>query len=165
MANQGLSPDKDSGIGANELGILLKIHAEERDHFRHHMTQRTSIANFLVTISAAIVGLLANSGVSSRMWPLPTLLCGIGLYGFIINWKLNERGSLHDKFSDRIFYYLDRTYPDANLKRLFDQATSLNNRSFRLIHFLSLNLVWQLLYGVMFLGGIALLMFSPPYKP
>lgn len=74
---------------------VLAYWKEHREQLRQSETQRSTLTNLLLVITAALSALIVQQKFSSEMIPLSALIVTLGVYGAISVAKYYERASYH----------------------------------------------------------------------
>ncbi|MFG1872443.1 hypothetical protein [Micromonospora arborensis] len=75
--------------------MILAYWNEHRQQLRQSESQRSTITNFILVITAGLTGLIVQQQFSSATIPLGILITLIGLYGAVTTAKYHERASYH----------------------------------------------------------------------
>lgn len=134
---------------ADSTDIFLKILEQSWTQARQSEDQRAFLTNLIVLISAAIYGVLTQTGFAKRALPLTIALIVLGLYGAIASEKFYERYRHHIYRAGAIRKRLEELYPDSQIEKLMDNADREHSSKYpilaRKIHLHSLWLVLHLL--------------------
>lgn len=83
------------------LDVWVRMYEEQIRHVRHHEALRSSSTNFVVVISAAVLGLFAADMTSEWRWLLGPFVVVINVYGLLMGLIHYERSRLHHAVADR----------------------------------------------------------------
>lgn len=128
----------------NDTDFLLKIYEEERTQARHTEEQRATITNFVILISAAIIGFFATKGVDKNSLMLAVLLVFLGVYGAIFCSKLYERWFFHIRRSREIREHIVDLHHDTEIRELLDSAVKKHKEEYPLLYKIRLHNLWVL---------------------
>ncbi len=108
---------------ADEKDVLLAMYNDECTHRRHHETQRSNVANLLLAISSALIGVMLVDGKLARPdHYLGIFMFLIAIFGILLTAKLYERFDLHRERAKKIRYRLDHLSPTLGLEAMRDDA-------------------------------------------
>jgi uncharacterized protein YacL len=144
--------DKESAL----LDILWKNCQEHWQQGRHHELQRSSVANVLIAISGAVIGLVTfDKSIDISDAPLTIFLIVIAVFGVVFSAKHYERFSFHIRRAKGYREKINNFFPDANLSEIrviADEKHSEKHPKLKKIH---LHYLWFGLYVLIALmGGI-----------
>jgi hypothetical protein len=75
--------------------VVLAYWNEHRQQLRQSETQRATMTNFVIVITAALSGLIVQQKFAATTIPLGILITVIGLFGAVIAAKYHERATYH----------------------------------------------------------------------
>lgn len=90
MSKEGYDPD-----------VWVRMYEEQIRHVRHHEALRSSSTNFVIVISAAVLGLFAADMISEWGWLLALFVVVINVHGLLMGLMHYERSRLHHAVADR----------------------------------------------------------------
>jgi hypothetical protein len=102
----------------DDTNVLLKYYEEHRTQGRHAESQRSIVSNYIITISAAILGFTIQKGFALDSLPLTIFLIIIGTYGAIISWKLYERFEYNMTLAKQISKRIAELHPEMNFDEI-----------------------------------------------
>lgn len=139
---------------ADKTDILLKFWEEQWTQARQCETQRSTMANFIISIYAAGIGIIVVADFAYKALPVAIFLLVMGVFGNLFSAKLFERWRLHQeraiKWSERI----DEIEPKAKLIDLFWEAQEKHKSNHPFLNKIALYRLWRLFYYI--LTGIAI---------
>ena len=139
---------------ADATKALLKLYREERTQGRQSETQRSTIANFIITISAVVLGFLVQKGFTMESLPLAILLIGLGIYGAVISVKLYERWEYHMRRAKCWRTRVDELNPDAGIERCRKKARKEQKEKHPILWKIKLHWLWLILHISIALSGV-----------
>ena len=142
---------------ADATDALLAMYESEMSLAKQAEDQRATFTNLVLIIASVILGLIPNSGglVKANL-PMTISLIVLGLYGAVVSQKLYERHRFH---YGRARYYRRRIndlIPDANIRKLMDDAEEEHKKKFKGFYRVSLNRLWTLLHLAIAAVGLTL---------
>ena len=75
--------------------ILLGMYHDSRTHLRHYEAQRSTASNIIIVTTVALIGFMAQGGLTCADWPLSVGLTFLGIYGYLFIAILFERALCH----------------------------------------------------------------------
>ena len=69
---------------ADDTDVLLEFCKLNWEEIRHIENQRATLANLIIIIASAIVGLAVQQGLTRSFLPLIVLMILLGVYGIIV---------------------------------------------------------------------------------
>ncbi len=146
-------------ISADTVIVYWKDH---REQLRQSETQRSTLTNLLLVITAALSALIIQQKFALTTLPLSIFIVLIGAYGAVAVAKYYERASYHLQQARA----LTRSLVDAGVlgsDDFLDEARRLHYERFPRLSRVRLNRLWVLLHlGIMLYGStlLALTAFS-----
>ena len=142
----------------NETDVLWGMYQEHCTQGRHHEDQRSSVANLIISVAAAVVTLLSISNLVTTRWPLASLLLILGLFGALFSLKQYERFRFHMKCASVHKDALEALFPNTKLKKLREDAETAHGRKYAIVQRLHLFIFWFVLnLGIAVLGLVLLI--------
>jgi hypothetical protein len=143
------------------VDILLAYSKEEWEQRRQSENQRSTMTNFILTISSAAMLLIINKGFGFEALPFAILLIPLGLFGAITAEKLYERGEYHIAHTREWRDKINNLYPEAELLRLREKATDKHKSVFgkAILERIRLHKLWVYFNVAITLIGIGLAVF------
>ena len=87
---------------SNEI-TFLELYKDNREHARHHETQRTTMSNLILIITAAVSAMVSiDSKLSTNDLPLTLFISFLGIFGVIFTIKYGCRFGYHLSVSRKI---------------------------------------------------------------
>lgn len=116
----------------NKKDVLLELHKEHYLQIRHYETQRSTVSNLLVIISAAILAFVTyDKALTFADFPLTFMLMIIGLFGAGFCIKYYERSTLNTYRVRKYRAELDKELFDSGLiQPLIVEAAKLQEEKF-----------------------------------
>ncbi len=153
-----LSPAPVTGRAetADDVQVLLKVYEMQWASLRQAEEERTQITNIVLLIASAVVGFVAQNGLTLDKLPLALLLIALGAYGAVTSEKLYERWGF---FRARILGLekkLDTLRPGTELPKLWHEAEGVNSREFPHLNKIRLHHLWIVLHLGIATSGIVL---------
>ena len=141
---------------ADATDALLAMFETEMSLAKQAEDQRATFTNLVLIIASVILGLIPNSGGLIRAnLPMTISLIVLGLYGALVSQKLYERHRFH---YGRARYYrrkINELFPDAEIRKLIDDAEEDHKKRFKRLYRVSLNRLWTLLH--LAIGGLGMI--------
>lgn len=125
--------------------VLLNMFNEHCIHGRQHETQRSTVTSILLSISAALVALVAlDDSINKSDIPVGVFLIGIGIFGAIFCAKLYERFRLHMAHVKIYREKLEKLDPELKINELHWEAEN-NHTRIAGLDIIPLNKLWVFL--------------------
>lgn len=125
-----------------DTDVLLEFCRKSWDEVRHLEEQRVAIANLVILVSSAIVGLAMTREMTDELFPLSLVLLLVGVYGLAATAKLYERYLFELSRFSHFIARLSELHPSAQLLELRGAADS-DHRAKRLwMSRVPLNQIW-----------------------
>ena len=141
---------------ADATDVLLKACEIHYAEAKQAEDQRATLTNIVLLIASAIVGVVAQKGLSKGLLPLSILLILIGVYGAFVSIKQYQRRHLHLDLVDGYFKKIAKLHPTSQLVELSDQVRVEDKQSHPILSKLHVNHLWIALHLVIASGGIIL---------
>jgi hypothetical protein len=135
--------------------ILIKLYDEQRSMVRHHEQQRATISNFLITIAAGLLGLIAHFSFAKDTFGLAVALVFLGIYGGLICEKHYERSRFHASRAQKYRGRIAELVPDAQINQLHILADAEHRSKFPHMEKKHLHSMWLILHAMISLAGLA----------
>jgi hypothetical protein len=135
---------------------ILTYWKEHREQLRQSETQRSTLTNFLLVITAALSALIVHQGFSGGAMPLCVFIIVLGVYGALTVAKYYERASYHLSQARALtstLVSMGCLGPEEEL----DKSRADHYRRFPRLHRLRLHHLWVVLHFGTSLYGTALL--------
>ena len=140
--------------------ILLNMFNEHCIHGRQHEKQRSTVTSILLSISAALIALVAiDDSINKSDIPIGLFLVGIGVFGAIFCAKLYERFRLHMAHVKIYREELEKIVPDSKINELHWKAEGNHTRIARL-DIIHLNKLWIFLNLFIACIGMLIIVFG-----
>jgi hypothetical protein len=141
---------------ANDTDVLLKFCEQQWMEAKQAEDQRAAITNIVLLVASAILGFIAQNGLTSNTLPLTVLLTTLGIYGAIASEKLYERHQFHSARAWSWRERIDQLHPDAQLLKRKEEAVAKHSKKFPLMSKIRLHYLWFTFHGAIALIGIIL---------
>lgn len=144
---------------ADATDVLLKFVEQQWIEAKQAEDQRSTMTNIILVIVAAIIGFIAQKGLSQDTLFLSVLLMILGFYGAITSAKLYERHQFHVK---RLTFWrkrIDELNPDSKLESLKEEANIKHYERFLIIKKIKLYYLWMMLHLLIAFSGSCLTIF------
>lgn len=141
---------------ADDTDVLLKLYEQEWAQARHIEEQRAAITNLILIISAAVLGLISQKGLTPELLPLTLLIIALGIYGVVVTQKLYER---HHFCVDRARFWrkrIDELHPNALIEKTKSDSDAFHLTKFPRLEKLKLHHLWNILHLAIALTGLVL---------
>lgn len=135
------------------LEVLLRFGEEYWEEIRHIEGQRATIANLVMIIASASVGLITQRTMDLSSAPIAMLVIVSGLYGIISTAKLHERYRFLQMRLDVFYDKIDQVVPTAEFNRLRELARQRHEDQFPRLSKIPLHLLWTTLHVVIVVLG------------
>ncbi len=141
---------------ADDTDVLLKMYEQDWEQARQAEGQRATVTNIILVIISAIVGFIAQAGLSLQTLPLTLLLILIGIYGALITQKLYVVFRKHVRRLQAWRKRLDEMHPNAQILKLVGETTAAHTAEYPRLEKLPLHHLWLVLYLAFALIGVVL---------
>jgi fatty-acid desaturase len=148
--------DCQEGLVSTSEAAILAYWKEHREQFRQSETQRSTLTNFLLVITAALSALIVQQKFSVATIPLCVFIILLGLYGALTVAKYYERASYHLSQARALTSTLV-SMGSLGTEEELDNRRADHYRKFPHLHRLRLNRLWVALHVGVLLYGIVLL--------
>ncbi|MFP5285617.1 MAG: hypothetical protein ACLGI9_07760 [Thermoanaerobaculia bacterium] len=138
--------------------MLMGFAGEYWEEIRHIESQRATIANLVMIIASASVGLMSQREFDASRPSLSILVVISGLYGVMTTGKLHERYRFLQKRLDVFYDKIDQLVPEAEFNRLRMLAYDEHLKEFPKLSRLPLYLLWLVLHLAVVVIGLVLLL-------
>lgn len=145
------------GVKDDALEVLLRFAEEYWEEIRHIEGQRATIANLVMIIASASVGLITQRELDSSSLPIATLVIISGLYGIVSTAKLHERYRFLQMRLDFFYEKIDQITPAAKFNQLREDAQQKHEKQFPRLSKIPLHLLWTMLHVVIVVIGVIFL--------
>ncbi len=142
----------------DETDILWGMYQEHCTQGRHHETQRATVTNLIVAVSAGIISLVTyDKQINLTDLPLTAFLTAIGLFGAALSHKHYERFCFHMDRAREYRNELDKLVPQAKITALKQAADDIHKKHFsRGDLAIRLNWLWLCLHFLIAILGVLL---------
>jgi uncharacterized membrane protein YeaQ/YmgE (transglycosylase-associated protein family) len=138
---------------ADTTDVLLKFCEQQWTEAKQSEDQRATFTNIILLIASAVVGVIAQKGVSKGMLPLSILLIVLGLFGAMVPRKLYERHQFHIHRLQNWRKRITELHPDSFLEELKNEAVATHKKEFPISSRLRLNYLWVILHLLIAFAG------------
>ena len=141
--------------------LLWGLYQEYRNHARHSETLRSTVNNYVMVVSSALITLATfDKNIDSSDLPLSLLMIFIGFIGVFFSVSYTERYNRHRERASQVRKHLDemffpKTDGAVNIKTLRTKADEKNKLMF-VRELASGHYFWLVIPLVVFLIGIFL---------
>ena len=141
--------------------VALRFYCENREHLRHHESERTTTLNIFLSAIAALYAIYisspANTPLKSKIIILSIALV-LSIYGAITVEKLSERANLHIDRSHKIQLELAKSDDStAFILALIKESDAEHRKESPVISRIHLHHLWRFTFLVTFLVTTVLL--------
>jgi len=126
----------------DDTDILLRMVEDQLIQTRHTESQRTTITNFIIVMSAAIIGFFTTKDINQNSLPLAIFLVILGVYGAIFCLKLYERWHLQFKLAQIWGDRIAELHPDAKINELRDEVLTEHKRQYPILYKIRVRYLW-----------------------
>ena len=154
----------ERGQMEKDTDVLLEFCRNSWDEVRHLEDQRVVIANLVILVSTAIVGLAMTREVSDELFPLSLLLLLVGVYGLAATAKLYERYLFELSRFSHLTARLGELHPGAQLLELRGAADSDHGAKRLLMARVPLNQIWLCLHWGVVAVAVGLAIINWPWS-
>jgi hypothetical protein len=139
-----------------DTDILLEFCRKSSDEVKHIENQRAAIANIVILVSSAIVGLFVTQEKAGDLFPLSLIILLVGAYGLAATAKLYERYLFELSRFSLLVEKLDELHPNVRLSELREAADRGHRARHSLVSRVSISKIWLSLHWVIIAVGIGL---------
>jgi len=136
---------------ADDVDVLLKFCEEQWAQCRQSEAQRATVTNFVITIAAAALAVMAHKGLGLSCLPLAVFLTILGLYGTLTSAKLYERWRFNRNRARGWYRRIDELRPEAHLMELRGASDAKHGDWLRRVR---LNWLWVALHALITVVGL-----------
>jgi hypothetical protein len=129
---------------------------EHRQQLRQSESQRATLTNYVLVITAALTGLVAQYEFGPRALPLAILIIVVGGYGAVASAKYHERANYHLHQARALTKALSDAGALLDNAAVLEQARADHNERFPLLYRIRLHTLWTTLNAAIALFGTAL---------
>ena len=141
---------------ADDTDVLLEFCKLNWEEIRHIENQRATLANLIILIASAIVGLAVQQGLTRSFLPLIVLMILLGVYGIATTLKLHERYMFAQTRLEYYYERIDKMHPNAQFLGLRRDADEKHRTQFPRMTRLRVYYLWLTLYIAVSLMGCGL---------
>ena len=128
---------------------------EHREQLRQSESQRAVLTNYLLVITSAVSGFIAQQKFAMTTLPLSLLIVAIGLYGALTSAKYHERANYHLFQARALTQALQDMGALADNDPLLAQFRQDHYRAHPRLHRVRLHLLWTGLHvGIAVYGAV-----------
>ena len=140
-----------------QIDILKTLYQENCIFARHHEQLRATITNFVIIVSAALIGLVTfDAQLSMKDLPVTLFIMILGGFGSVFSSKHYERIRLHLRRARKYREQLDKIVKDIDLTQLRDEANRENMEQYGKLAVMKLNNFWTALHLFISVIGLTL---------
>lgn len=124
--------------------LLWRMYSENMGHVRHVEVQRSTITSVMITLSGALLALMASQWRDGRTphWGLSLILILVGILGGVLTAKLYELYVEHKERARTFRKALAGRIPDARIEELKQEADFRWKAEFPWLRPLPLHALW-----------------------
>lgn len=142
---------------AETSDILWGMYQEQCTQSRHHESQRATMTNLFIAVSAGLISLVTyDKAIDVTDLPLTIFLIPLGCFGALFSAKHYERARLHVDRGREYRAKLEEILPGTELSELMGRANKHHNAEFPKVHNWHLNWFWICLHLMIALLGVIL---------
>ncbi|MGX4658066.1 hypothetical protein ACWCHM_30770 [Micromonospora sp. SCSIO 07396] len=141
---------------ADEVDVMLQMWLSRWEQIRQSENQRAAMTNIVIIVVSAILGFVANKGLSPAMLPLSLAVLVLGIYGATLSAKYYERFRFHLSEAAAIRSWLDERLPSLDLETIRSTASAYQAQEFPRLIKIPLYRLWVALHALIALAGLAL---------
>jgi multisubunit Na+/H+ antiporter MnhF subunit len=141
---------------ADRSDILLEYWRDQRTQARNTESQRAVLANLVLLIAAAILGLVAQAGIKKADAILTLLLVLLGLLGAMASAKYYERYNLHIDQAVRFSSLLSSSDAQTDYEAILAPVRDSHAEEYRILSRVRLNKLWLTIHILIALAGCGL---------
>jgi uncharacterized membrane protein len=140
----------------DETEILITFIQQEWAQSRQAEDHRATITNWVITLTAAIVGFVVDKGLTRQTLPLTVMLIVLGAYGMLASMKLYERHLFNVARMREFRKRVDTLNPNAQLLQLLNDARKKHSDEHPRLMRLRFHTIWNWFHFLIILLGIVL---------
>ena len=144
---------------SNETDVLLKFWEEQWEQARQCENQRSTMANLILPIFTAGIGLIVAFDFTLKTLPIAIFLILVGLFGAVFSMKLFERWRLHESRAIKWSEKIDKLNPKANILELFWEAHEEHKKKHPRLSKIALYNLWIWFYLLLVALAVILVFF------
>jgi hypothetical protein len=137
----------------NGNDLVWASYLEQRNSARAFDEQRTSIANFIITIAGALIGFSATSGFAHASVVIYSFVALLGAYGAAVTWKLYETSSFCMERARRTLRLLSGPEVDS-FQEITETTLAGQRKRFRVVARIHLYPFWIALHLLILLYAL-----------
>jgi hypothetical protein len=141
---------------ANDSDVLLKIYEEQMGRAKQNEEQRSTFANIILIVAAAVIAFINQKDINPQSLPLTIFLIVLGTYGVIMSEKLSEQTQSYFERARSIHKRLDELHPKIKLMHRREDADKKHNAKYRFWGKMHVHSLWLILHLSIILIGIIL---------
>lgn len=137
--------------------IFTSLYSEHAAWSRHQESQRSSISNLIITITAISVGLISyDNKIDISDIPFSIFIVLIGLFGIIFVYKYYVQFKYHDSRVEAYKNQLNSIVPNADILDIEKKSDNDHRGKYSLFSKLNLYQIWMVFHGFIVIAGLAL---------
>lgn len=126
----------------DKKALLWNFYNEQRVQGRSFNGQRTSVGNFIIAITGALIVLSTNLSFDKVLIPLAVFIMIISFFGFWATLKLYERQEYHYKRARLILKEIEKIEEVDLFHKIIDDASKLHYKRFRYSKKMPAVIIW-----------------------
>jgi hypothetical protein len=131
----------------DQTDVLIQLWLSRWEQIRHSETQRSTITNMILVLSAAGLGLVFQKGLRAEMLVVSGSITLLGMFGCLVSIKYYERFTFHLREAAALRRRLDEKYPELALATLADEVSKEQILHFKVVARVPLYRLWMTLHG------------------
>ncbi len=137
--------------------IFIELYREHGLWSRHQESQRAVVSNLIITISAALIGVIVfDNQINNADTPATIFIVLLGIFGTLFSYKYYERFHFHDSRIEAYKKELDKFIPEVNISDIEEDADKTSKNKFLFLRKCGLFSFWILFSLSILLLGLIL---------
>ncbi len=137
--------------------IFIELYREHGLWSRHQESQRAFVSNLIITISAALIGLVVfDNQINKADTPATIFIALLGIFGTLFSYKYYERFHYHDSRIEAYKTELDKFISEVNISDIEKKADETSKSKFRFLRKFGLFQFWIMFNLAILLLGLIL---------
>ncbi|KPA10343.1 membrane hypothetical protein [Candidatus Magnetomorum sp. HK-1] len=137
--------------------IFIELYREHGLWSRHQESQRAVVSNLIITIAAALIGLVVfDNQINNADTPATIFIILLGVFGTLFSYKYYERFHFHDSRIEAYKTELDKFILEVNISAIENEADKSSRNRFRFLRKLGLFQFWIMFNLSILLLGLIL---------
>ncbi len=140
--------------------LLWEYSHEQREIGCSMDQQRSTVTNFIITLTGGLIALITVKGFSSLTIPISVFIVFLGFYGIATTYKFYERSKYHFTRSNLCLEMLDEQIGEGHIKKIKDNTTQKIKKEFPAMSNIKNHQIWLVLHLMIITFGIISLVAS-----